>query len=76
MNIINLFRTHKHYWTMPRKRPGGVNVQTCYGCSHERTVTMNYGSQISDASNEAMVLNALYQPMLLDTITIRPASHL
>jgi len=61
---------------MPRKRPSGENVQTCYGCSHERTVTMKFDSQISDASNEAMVMNALYHPMLIDSGAVSHASHL
>jgi hypothetical protein len=75
MNIIDLFRTHKHYWTTPRKRPNGENVQTCYGCGHERASTMEFGSQSSDATSEALVMNSLYQPVPAETRDVQSASY-
>jgi len=75
MSIINLFRTHKHYWAMPRKRPGGENIQICYGCGKEHTVTIRFDSQKSDAGSEAMVMDALYQPLALEIIAASPIRY-
>jgi lipid-binding SYLF domain-containing protein len=75
MNIINLFRSHKHYWAMPRKRSNGRNMQVCYGCGKERTVTMLVDSYASDAATEAVVVNALYGPATVEINDVRPAYH-
>ncbi|HZS44462.1 MAG TPA: lipid-binding SYLF domain-containing protein [Blastocatellia bacterium] len=75
MNMINLFRSHKHYWAMPRKRSNGQNVQICYGCGKEHTVTMLFDFYAGDAASETMVVNALYASEMVEINVIRPAYH-
>ena len=61
MKLLDLFRSHKHYWGAPAKRAGGHTAQVCSGCGKERRVRLQ-AELPADAASEAAVRNALYPP--------------
>ncbi len=45
--LLNLFRTHRHHWGIPHKRQSdNAVIQTCYGCSQQRKVNVNFSDRV------------------------------
>ena len=61
MAVLDFFRTHRHYWGVPHKRRADNKlVQTCYGCSKERKVEVNFSSDGSEIARERDTVALLY----------------
>ena len=60
MKILNMLRTHKHYWGAPTKNSDGQNIQTCSGCGKDRKVRLQFDLKKSELDSEAAVSLALY----------------
>jgi len=60
MKILDMFRSHTHYWGAPTKNPDGQNVQTCSGCGKDRKVKLQFDLKKSELDSEAAVSLALY----------------
>ena len=61
MAVLDFFRTHKHYWGVPHKRVVDSKlVQTCYACSKEREVAVNFTLAGDEAERERDTVALLY----------------
>ena len=61
MAVLDFFRTHKHYWGVPhRRRSDNKLVQTCYACSKERQVAVNFKSDGQEVVHEREMVALLY----------------
>ena len=64
MAVLDFFRTHKHYWGVPHKRRAdGKLVQTCYACSKERQVAVNFSSDGNEVARERDTVALLYSEL-------------
>jgi hypothetical protein len=60
MKILDIFRSHKHYWSAPTRNSDGHNIQICSGCGKDRKVKLQYELKKSELDSEAGVSLALY----------------